>query len=217
VDAQARLKYLVHEWGVPKFRSVVEQYYGKAMQPFRCAEVPWNSCPSIDPPSWFGNCSRLITAFVCSPVLLSWLCPVDIEDCSLSHSILHAHERRPLPAWEFRDYMGWMEQGDGRLAYGVFVANGRLQGELKTALRRVIERYELPVRITANQSLILADIVPSWKADIITTLQAAGVRCAPAFPPTFSIRACMSCMCNCPSFPGSSRWQLPATLRASPD
>ena len=74
--------------------------------------------------------------------------------------------------------MGWMEQGDGRLAYGVFVANGRLQGELKAALRRVIERYELPVRITANQSLILAGIEPSWKADIITTLQAAGVRCA---------------------------------------
>ena len=31
----SRLKYLVHEWGLPKFRSVVEQYYGKQMQPFR--------------------------------------------------------------------------------------------------------------------------------------------------------------------------------------
>lgn len=35
----SRLKYLVQEWGVPKFRSVVEQYYGKAMQAFRCAGV----------------------------------------------------------------------------------------------------------------------------------------------------------------------------------
>ena len=34
---QARMKYLVHEWGVPKFRSVVEQYFGKKFQPFRCA------------------------------------------------------------------------------------------------------------------------------------------------------------------------------------
>ena len=40
---------------------------------------------------------------------------------------------RPLPAWEFKDYLGWMEQGDGRLAYGVFVANGRLSGDLKQA------------------------------------------------------------------------------------
>jgi len=34
---QARMKYLVHEWGVPKFRSVVEQYFGKKFQPFKCA------------------------------------------------------------------------------------------------------------------------------------------------------------------------------------
>ena len=35
---------------------------------------------------------------------------------------------RPLPAWEYRDYLGWMEQGDGKLAYGIFVQNGRLKG-----------------------------------------------------------------------------------------
>jgi len=31
----SRLKYLVNEWGIDKFRSVVEQYYGKRFQPFR--------------------------------------------------------------------------------------------------------------------------------------------------------------------------------------
>lgn len=46
--------------------------------------------------------------------------------------------RRPLPAWEFRDYLGWQDQGDGRLAYGVFVQNGRLKGETKKALRQVL-------------------------------------------------------------------------------
>lgn len=34
---QARMKYLVEEWGVPKFRSVVEQYFGKKFEPFKCA------------------------------------------------------------------------------------------------------------------------------------------------------------------------------------
>ena len=86
--------------------------------------------------------------------------------------------RRPLPAWEFKDYLGWMEQGDGKLAYGVFVQNGRLKGEAKRALRTIIERYELPVIITPNQNLVLAEIDPSWKADILTTLGKAGVRCA---------------------------------------
>lgn len=69
-----------------------------------------------------------------------------------------------------------MEQGDGKLAYGVFVENGRLKGELKAALRKVIERYELPVIITANQNIILTEIDPSWKADILGTLSGAGVR-----------------------------------------
>ena len=89
---------------------------------------------------------------------------------------LNIHTCRPLPAWEFKDYLGWMEQGDGKLAYGVFVQNGRLKGEPKKALRTVIERYELPVIITANQNVVLAEIDPSWKSDILNTLSNAGVR-----------------------------------------
>lgn len=56
----------------------------------------------------------------------------------------------------------------------------RLKGDLKVALRRVIERYELPVIITANQNIILTEIEPSWKSDILNTLHGAGVRCATA-------------------------------------
>ena len=84
---------------------------------------------------------------------------------------------RPLPKWEFKDFLGWMDQGDDKQAYGIFIQNGRLKGDMKKALRRVIERYELPVRITPNQNLILCDIEESWKADIISTLSTAGVRC----------------------------------------
>ena len=32
---QARLKYLVQEWGIDKFRTVVEQYFGKRIEPLR--------------------------------------------------------------------------------------------------------------------------------------------------------------------------------------
>lgn len=59
---QARMKYLVDEWGIDKFRSVVEQYLGKKFEAFK-----------------------------------------------------------PLPAWKFEDYLGWHEQGDGKLFYGVYV------------------------------------------------------------------------------------------------
>jgi sulfite reductase (ferredoxin) len=113
---QARLKYLVHEWGIDKFRAVTEQYMGK-------------------------------------PFGLS----------------------RALPAWELKTYLGWGEQGDGRLFYGVHVVNGRLRGEMKKALRTIIERYELPVCLTANQDIILAQVDPAWKDDIMSVLRAAGV------------------------------------------
>ena len=110
-------------------------------------------------------------------MVMGHLCVLESRHgCSLGCPRISRRARRPLPAWEFRDYLGWMEQGDGRLAYGVFVQNGRLKGELKQALRTVIERYELPVRITANQNLILAEIEPSWKADILHILGQAGVR-----------------------------------------
>lgn len=34
----SRLKYLISSWGIEKFRSVVEEYYGKKFEPFR--ELP---------------------------------------------------------------------------------------------------------------------------------------------------------------------------------
>jgi|AntAceMinimDraft_1070359.scaffolds.fasta_scaffold12744_1 sulfite reductase (ferredoxin) len=113
----SRLKYLVHEWGVEKFRAVTEQYMGKAFAP------------------------------------------------------LH-----DLPEFTMPTYHGWNDQGDGKMWYGVHVVNGRLRGDAKKALRKVIERYELPVRLTANQDLLLTDILPEWQTDIMATLAAGGVK-----------------------------------------
>ncbi len=27
----------------------------------------------------------------------------------------------PMPAWEYKDYLGWGEQGDGKLFYGIYI------------------------------------------------------------------------------------------------
>lgn len=112
----SRMKYLISEWGIEKFRSVVEQYYGKKFEPFRV-----------------------------------------------------------LPDWEFKSYLGWHEQGDGALFYGLHVDNGRIGGARKKALREVIEKYNLSVRITPNQNLILCDIRHSWRRRITTVLAQAGL------------------------------------------
>ena len=75
---QARLKYLVSEWGIDKFRAVVEQYFGQQFESFR-----------------------------------------------------------PLPAWEFYDYLGWHEQNSTLSFFGCYIQNGRLKGDMKKTLRKV--------------------------------------------------------------------------------
>ncbi|KAL0459192.1 UNVERIFIED_CONTAM: Sulfite reductase 1 [ferredoxin], chloroplastic [Sesamum latifolium] len=112
----SRMKYLLSSWGIEKFRSVVEQYYGKKF-----------------------------------------------EAC------------RDLPEWEFKSYLGWNEQGDGALFCGLHVDNGRIKGTMKKTLREVIEKYNLNVRITPNQNIILCDIRQAWKRPITTALAQGGL------------------------------------------
>lgn len=116
----ARLKYLIHDWGVDKFRAMVEEYFGKPLEPFK-----------------------------------------------------------PLPQWKYEDFLGWHEQGDGKLFLGISIDNGRIKDEgdfrLKTALRQIVEQYNLPIRLTPHQNVILYDIAPENKQAIEETLNGYGV------------------------------------------
>lgn len=111
----SRMKYLVSSWGIEKFRSVVEQYYGRKFEPIR-----------------------------------------------------------ELPEWEFKSYLGWQKQGDGGWFCGLHVDNGRIGGNMKKALREIIEKYNLNVRLTPNQNLILCDIRNAWKRPITKALAQGG-------------------------------------------
>merc|ERR1719258_929053 len=88
VRSSARLKYLVHTLGIDSFRTLVEQYYGKTIEPWA-----------------------------------------------------------PLPPWKYLDWMGWHEQGDGKLMLGVNVEQGRVidtaDVRLKTCLRALVDRFDL--------------------------------------------------------------------------
>ncbi|HLO86206.1 MAG TPA: sulfite reductase, ferredoxin dependent [Nostocaceae cyanobacterium] len=116
----ARLKYLIHDWGVEKFRQQVEEYFGKPVEPFR-----------------------------------------------------------PLPEFKYQDFLGWHDQGDGKLFLGISIDNGRVKDEgdfqLKTALRAIIEQYQLPIRLTPHQNLIIYDIAPENKQAIQDILDKHGV------------------------------------------
>lgn len=121
VRANARMKYLVHTLGIDNFRTLVESYFGKKIQPWR-----------------------------------------DIQE------------------WKYSDWMGWWEQGDGKLFYGLHVDNGRVKDEgsfrLKTALRVIADRYNLPMILSPTQSIIFRDIEPKDKQGIEAVLAEHGIK-----------------------------------------
>ncbi|MBA0669072.1 hypothetical protein Goklo_001925, partial [Gossypium klotzschianum] len=100
-----------------------------------------------------------------------------------------------LPEWEFKSYLGWHEQGDGALFCGLHVDNGRIGGKMKKTLREVIEKYNLNVRITPNQNLILCDIRSAWRRPITTVLAQAGLL-HPRYVDPLNLTAMA-----CPAFP----------------
>jgi sulfite reductase (ferredoxin) len=117
----ARMKYLIEDWGVERFRAQVETYFGKSFQPLR-----------------------------------------------------------PLPDWQYLDFLGWHEQGDGNWFIGISVDNGRIKDEgslrLKTALKTLVQTYNLPMLLTPSQNIILYDIPEHHKAAIIQLLAEHGIQ-----------------------------------------
>lgn len=87
---------------------------------------------------------------------------------------------RPIAEWKYNDWMGWWEQGDGKLFYGLHIDNGRVKNEgsfrLKTALRLLVDKYNLSMILSPTQSIIFRDINPSDKADIEAILLDHGLK-----------------------------------------
>lgn len=137
----ARLKYLIHDWGVERFQSVVEQYFGKPLELFK-----------------------------------------------------------PLPEWKYKDFLGWNEQGDGKLFVGISIDNGRVKDEghfqLKTALREIVEQFSLPIRLTPNHNLILYDIAVENKLTIEEILNRNGISSDPS-----KINSLVRYAMACPALP----------------
>merc|ERR1712070_924967 len=121
VRANARMKYLVHTLGIDNFRTLVESYFGKKVQPWR-----------------------------------------------------------QMKEWKYMDWMGWWDQGDGKLFYGQHVDNGRVKDDgdfrLKSALRVLVDKYNVDMILSPTQSLIFRDIDPKDKDGIDAVLREHGIK-----------------------------------------
>jgi sulfite reductase (ferredoxin) len=121
----ARMKYLIHDWGVAKFKAKVEEYYGKKIQPLKS-----------------------------------------------------------VAEFKYLDFLGWHEQGDGKLFLGISIVNGRIKDDgefqLRTALREIVQQYQIPMRVTPHQNVLIYDINPTDRAKIDEILTTHGVEPDPA-------------------------------------
>jgi len=102
---------------------------------------------------------------------------------------------RPFKFERQGDLLGWREQSNGKWFLGLFVENGRIRDEgdyrLKTALRRVIERFEPEVRLTAAQNLLLVGVSAENRSEIDRLLSECGV--SPQNPYSRTRLASMAC------------------------
>lgn len=87
---------------------------------------------------------------------------------------------RPIDVTDVDDHIGWHEQGDGNLFLGINIECGRIKDEgslrIKTGLRTILKKYGMQTRLTPLQSVILCDIKPQDKADIIKILVDHGIK-----------------------------------------
>lgn len=92
--------------------------------------------------------------------------------CYFPHPI-KGLRREPAPV--LTDYLGWHRQSPGLWFVGLPVLCGRLQGDLKSGLRRLIETYQLEVRLTPNQDLLLCNIGSAQRTSVRAALAALGL------------------------------------------
>ena len=72
------------------------------------------------------------------------------------------------------DYLGWHRQRAGHWFVGLPLLCGRLKGEMKAGLRRIVDTYQLEIRLTPNQDLLLCSIGTAQRASIRDELTALG-------------------------------------------
>lgn len=102
---------------------------------------------------------------------------------------------RPMADWKYNDWMGWWDQGDGKLFYGQHVDNGRVKDEgnfrLKSALRVIVDKYNVHSIMSPTQSIIFRDIDPKDKDGITAILREHGI--APIEEVDPNARLAMAC------------------------
>lgn len=89
-------------------------------------------------------------------------------------------EPHPTDVHGFDDHLGWHEQGDGRVFYGLNVENGRILDRegftLKAALREICRAYRPGIGLTSHQSILFTDLKAEDRLGVEEILRKHGVK-----------------------------------------
>ncbi len=93
------------------------------------------------------------------------------------------------------DHLGWIEQSEEHLAYGIKVPSGRIAdtagGAYRTAIRELVTKFNLSVRFTAKEDVILTHIPRIARNEILAMLDSFRVK--PAEDYTGISRSAFAC------------------------
>mmetsp|Transcript_20042 Transcript_20042/g.27848 ORF Transcript_20042/g.27848 Transcript_20042/m.27848 type:complete len:377 (+) Transcript_20042:1123-2253(+) len=86
---------------------------------------------------------------------------------------------KPMKEWKFSDWLGWHDQGDGKMFKGFWVSSGRIRDQdgvnVKTALRTLVDEIECDVILTPNQNIVVSNIAPENKGRVDEILAENGI------------------------------------------
>ena len=94
----------------------------------------------------------------------------------LGYTLVHPH---PLTISDAHSHLGWQAQENGLWSLGVYVESGRITDtnthRTRSAFRRIVERVQPGIRLTADQNILFTDILESQRSEIDAILQSHGV------------------------------------------
>ena len=83
---------------------------------------------------------------------------------------------RPEPKTILEDYLGWHRQKKGLWFVGIPLISGRLSGETKKGLKEIVKLFQLEIRLTPNQDLLLCNIGDLQKTSVIKALKKFNIK-----------------------------------------
>ncbi len=81
---------------------------------------------------------------------------------------------RKEPQNKLIDYLGWHKQDENYSFVGLPLLSGRLYGEKKSTISSIVKEYNLDLRLTPNQDILICNIPTKNKSDIKKILSKIG-------------------------------------------